>query len=206
MPSASNDDARDHLAWIIASGGTGDPVEQADSLLAEFGTLGSVLAASPARLRRATGDGSVVAQIIRFKSATRHVLHARIADRPLLSCWSQVVDYLRFDLGFSALERFRLLHLDAQNRLMRDQLLSEGSATRAPVSVRTILGDAMDMGAASLILVHNHPAGDPTPSPTDIELTGRIVDLARGLEIEVIDHLIVGATSVYSFRRAGLLA
>lgn len=102
-------------------------------------------------------------------------------------------------------ERFRMLHLDARNRLIRDETMSDGSGIRTLVSVRSVVAHAIDSGSASIILVHNHPSGDPTPSGADIELTGRIVEACRDLEIELLDHLIVGTGSIFSFRQTGLL-
>lgn len=116
------------------------------------------------------------------------------------------MDYLRFDLSFIPHERIRILHLDAGNRLMRDEQMSEGTGTRVVFTVDSIVTRAVELGSASLILVHNHPSGDPTPSPQDVEMTVRIVEAARRHDIAVIDHFIVGSEEVFSFHHAGLLA
>lgn len=210
MPFAEGE-ARRHLAWIVSAGGgacsVGRADELADELLAEFGSLGAVLAASPRRLERTIRDaGSAAHGISRFNAATMHVLRSRISDRPLLSCLPDVVDYLRFNLSFIAHEQIRVLHLDARNRLIRDEQVSEGTATRAMLAVPLIIERATELGSASLILVHNHPSGDPTPSRQDIDLTVRIADEARTHDVAVIDHLIIGADKVYSFHLAGILA
>lgn len=179
---------------------------RADELLAEFGSLGAVLAATPRRLNRAVdGRRQAVQGISRFNAATAHVLRARIADRPLMSCLPDVVDYLRFDLSFVSHERIRILHLDARNRLIRDEQVSEGTGTRVAMVVRSVVARAAELGSASIIVVHNHPSGDPTPSRQDMELTLRIAAEAGRHDITVIDHLIVGAENVYSFHHAGLL-
>jgi DNA repair protein RadC len=206
--AAATDAETRHLAWIIRAGGGEEGTNcKAQRLLAEFGSLGAVLTAPDSLLEKIVeGAAAVSMEIGRFNAAASHVLLSRIVDRPLLSCWTQVVDYLRFGMSHRTHERFRVLHLDARNRLMRDELMSEGGAERTPVSVRSVVARAIELGSASLILVHNHPSGDPSPSAADIELTARIVHAARGLDIEVIDHLIVGTGQVFSFRGAELLA
>jgi DNA repair protein RadC len=200
-------EARRHLAWIVAAGGEHDPIGRADELLAEFGSLGAVLAAPPLRLNRAVdGRPHAVRGISRFNAATAHVLRSRIADRPLMSCLPDVVDYLRFDLSFVSHERIRILYLDARNRLIRDEQVSEGTGTRVALAVRSVVGRAAELGAASIILVHNHPSGDPTPSRQDVELTRRIAAEALRHDVTVLDHLIIGGDKVYSFHHAGILA
>lgn len=206
MPDQDGE-ARRHLAWIVGAGGEHDPMASADELLAEFGSLGAVLAATPRRLGRfAKGRGRAILGISRFNAAIAHVLRSRIADRPLLSCLPDVVDYLRFDLSFVPQERIRILYMDARNRLIRDEQVGQGTTTRATVAVRSIVERAAELGSASLILVHNHPSGDPTPSRQDIDLTLRIVEEARRNDVAVLDHLIIGAERVYSFHHAGMLA
>jgi DNA repair protein RadC len=184
-----------------------DAFGQADKLLSEFGSLGAVLAASPRRIGHVVrGPGQAARGISSFNAAAMHVLRSRIGDRPLLSCLPQVADYLRFNLSFAANERIRILHLDAGNRLIRDEQIGEGTTTRVAMAVGPMLDRAAELGSASLILVHNHPSGDPTPSRQDIDLTLRISAEARRHDIVVIDHLIVGAEKIYSFYRSGLLA
>lgn len=200
-------DAREHLAWIVAAGGETDPQLRADELLAEFGSLGAVLAASPARLDRSVRDpGAAVLGISRFNAAAMHVLRSRIIARPLLSSMPEVIDYLRFNLSYITHERIRVLHLDARNRLMRDEQMGDSKATKALITVHSIVQRALELGSASLILVHNHPSGDPTPSSQDIDLTRRIVEDAIAHDIAVIDHLVIGAEQVFSFHHAGMLA
>lgn len=201
-----DEEARQHLAWIVGAGGEHDPLSSADELLAEFGSLGAVLAANPRRLNRVVkGSGLAMQGILRFNAAIAHVLRSRIADRPLLSCLSDVIDYLRFDLSFVSQERVRILYMDARNHLIRDEQANQGSTTRVVVAVQSIVQRAEELGSVSLILVHNHPSGDPTPSRQDIDLTLRIVAEARLRDVVVLDHLIVGAERVYSFHHAGIL-
>lgn len=206
MPSSKTEE-RHHLAWIVAAGGVADPFGQAERLLEEFGSLGAVLAASPERIGHAVrGRGQAARGISSFNAAAMHVLRSRIADRPLLSCLPQVADYLRFNMSFAVNERIRILHLDAGNRLIRDEQIGEGTGTRVCMAVGPMLDRAAELGSASVILVHNHPSGDPMPSRQDIDLTKRIFAEAGRHDIVVIDHLIVGAEKIYSFHRAGLLA
>lgn len=208
MARTATDAETGHLAWIIRAGsGEEGTNRKAQRLLAEFGSLGAVLTASESLLEKTVeGAAAVSTEIGRFNAAASHVLLSRIVDRPLLSCWSQLLEYLQFGMSHRTHERFRVLHLDARNRLMRDELMTEGSGERTSVSIRSVIARAIELGSASLILVHNHPSGDPSPSAADIELTARIVHAARGLDIEVIDHLVVGAGQVFSFRGAELMA
>lgn len=163
-----------------------------------------MLAATRAGIVSETG-GDAAAAIASFNRAVLHVLQARAADGPLLSRSSEVAEYLRFRVGHCPSECLRVLHLDAKHRLLRDELVAEGTATAVCGSIGRLIESAVEKGAASLILVHNHPSGDPTPSAADVEMTARVVAAAGASGIEVIDHLVVAIGRVFSMRAAGMM-
>ncbi|MCH4892165.1 MULTISPECIES: RadC family protein [unclassified Sphingomonas] len=178
----------------------------AKALLAEFGGIAGLLSADGVALQRVPGMGETSAAALKVAhAAALRLLKASTAERPVLANWQALLDYLHADMAHHAIERFRVLHLNTRNMLIRDELMSEGSIDEAPVYVREVIRRAIDFGSAALILVHNHPSGDPTPSRADIDLTRRIADAARPLGITLHDHLIVGASGHSSLRTLGLL-
>lgn len=172
------------------------------ALLQEFGSLGALLAGSHGRIERIAGAAAAQA-IVSVGALLRQALFERIVDRPLLGDGGALIDYLRIDLQHRRTEQVRLLHLDASNRLIRDEVLSEGTIDEAKVHVREVIGRCLELGAAALILVHNHPSGDPTPSDADIAVTRMIAELGRKLGIVVHDHIIIGRPGHVSLRRRG---
>lgn len=178
----------------------------AKALLREFHDIGGVLTADPIALRRVDGVGETAAAALKIAHACAlRLVQAEAAKRPILSNWQALLDYLHADMAHHAVERFRVLHLNTRNMLIRDELMGEGSIDQAPVYIREVIRRAIDFGSAALILVHNHPSGDPTPSRADIEMTAAVKDAAAVLEIVVHDHLILGNGKWTSFRREGLL-
>jgi DNA repair protein RadC len=175
-------------------------------LLAEFGSIGALLGADPVTLSRVDGlsEGAVAAIKIAEASALR-LLRSPIANRPVLSNWQALLDYLHADMAHRANERVRVLHLDTRNKLIRDELISEGSIDQAAVHVREVVKRALELNAAAIILVHNHPSGDPKPSRADIALTRDIVDACRPLGLAVHDHVIIGSGGHASFKALGLI-
>ncbi|SEM48155.1 DNA repair protein RadC [Sphingomonas gellani] len=178
----------------------------AHALLREFGGIGGVLTADAEALGRVSGmgDTSVAAVKIAHAAAIR-LLQADVADRPVLANWQALLDYLRADMAHHAIERFRVLHLNTRNMLIRDEVMSEGSIDQAAVHVREVIRRAIDLGSAAIILVHNHPSGDPSPSRADIDVTRSIADVAKRLGISVHDHIIMGASGHVSLRAQGLI-
>ena len=175
-------------------------------LLAEFGSVGSVVAASTARLSRASGDDPKAAsQIAAFGRAIRYVNRERVATRPIVGTRSALLAYLRGEIAFDAREQFRVLFLDTRNGLIRDEIASEGSVDEAPVYVREVIRRGLDLGAAAIIVAHNHPSGDPTPSTTDIAVTRHLVQAAKMFAITVHDHIIIAPAAHVSMRDRGLL-
>lgn len=178
----------------------------AKALLREFGGVGGVLTADTEALRRQEGMGETsVAAIKIAHAAAIRLVQAQAAERPVLSNWQALLDYLHADMAHHAIERFRVLHLDTKNRLIRDEVMSEGSIDQAAVYVREVVKRALQLGSAALILVHNHPSGDPAPSRADIDITRAIAAAGKPLNIAVHDHLIIGIRGHASLRAQGLI-
>jgi DNA repair protein RadC len=178
----------------------------AKALIREFGGLGGVLTADPEALGRVKGMGetSIAALKIAHAAAIR-LLKTQTDDKPVLANWQALIDYLRADMAHHAIERFRVLHLNTRNRLIRDEVMSEGSIDQAAVHVREVIRRAIDLGSAAIILVHNHPSGDPAPSRADIDITRAIAEAGKRLGVSVHDHVIMGLNGHVSLRAQGLI-
>lgn len=178
----------------------------AKKLLHDFGGIGPLLTADGESIARAGGvsEGTVAALKIVHAAALR-MLSDPIREQPILSNWQALLDYLRVDMASLTLERVRVLHLNSRNMLIRDEVMSEGSVDQAAVYAREVIRRALDLGSAALILVHNHPSGDPAPSRADIQLTKDIAEAGRKLGIAVHDHIIIGGEKHTSLRAAGLI-
>lgn len=178
----------------------------AKALLTEFGGIGGLLTAEPEAMMRVDGMGEGAAAAIRIaQGSALRLLHAQVADRPMLANWQALLDYLRADMAHRGVELFRVLHLNTRNILIRDEIMNHGTVDQAPVHVREVIRRALELQSAAIILVHNHPSGDPTPSRADIEITRRIVEAGKPLNIAVHDHLIIGANGHASLRAQGLI-
>lgn len=165
----------------------------AKELMKRFGSFAEVLAAPPGRLIETDGVGdSVVTDLKIVEAAARRVAKGAVGRRPVLSSWSSVIDYCRTAMAFAEKEQFRLLFLDRRNALIADEVQQSGTIDHTPVYPREVVKRALELSASALILVHNHPSGDPTPSAADIKMTREIVDVAKPLGIVVHDHIIVG--------------
>ncbi|MGF7150945.1 DNA repair protein RadC [Sphingomonas zeicaulis] len=183
-----------------------DTKPHAKRLLAEFGGLGSLFAADAESLRRVSGIGdSSIAALKIVNAVAARMLRSTAEARPILSNWQALLDYLHVDMAHSAIERVRVLHLNAKNMLIRDELMSEGSIDQAAVHVREVIRRAIELGSSALILVHNHPSGDPQPSRADITLTRDIIEAGRRMDIQVHDHVIIGTQGHASMRALGLI-
>ncbi len=179
----------------------------AKRLVAEFGGLPGLLAADAEAIARNGGlSETAVAALKIVQAAALRMLAGPIKNQPILGHWQALLDYLRADLAALTVERVRVLHLNSRNMLIRDELMAEGSIDQAVIHVREVIRRAMDLGSAALILVHNHPSGDPSPSRADIELTRDIAEAGRKLGITVHDHIIIGANGHSSMRTSGLLS
>jgi len=182
-----------------------DTKPMARALLAEFGGVGALLSADPGALLRAGLSEGVVAALKIAEASALRLLRSRLADRPLLSDWKALADYLHADMAHRAVERVRVLHLNSKNMLIRDELVSEGSVDQAAVYVREVVRRALELGSAALIIVHNHPSGDPEPSRQDVALTRELIVAGKPLGITIHDHIVVGAKGQKSLRALGLI-
>ena len=177
----------------------------AKALLARFGDLSGVLAASIPELCTMAGVGETVALDLKLlHEAALRIGRAPIKRRPVISSWTALIAYVRVALANEAREQFRVLFLDKKNCLIADEVMGHGTVDHAPVYPREVARRALELSASSLILVHNHPSGDPTPSSADIDMTRQIVEALRPLRIAVHDHLVVGRDGVASLKSLGL--
>jgi DNA repair protein RadC len=182
-----------------------DSCAAAADLLARFQGLAGVAAADSSALRRAGLDAACVDELSRVRAVALAMARAQAAARPVLSSWSALTIYLRAALAHAPREQFRTLYLDRRNILMREEWRADGTVDHAPVYPREVVRRALELSASAIILVHNHPSGDPTPSRADIEMTRRIIDAALAFDIQVHDHVIVGREGTASFRALGLM-
>jgi len=178
----------------------------AKRLLAEFGSMPAVLAASPAELARVEGLSEGAAAAMKFvEAAALRSLRAAALDRPVLSGWQALTDYLHAAMAHRMTEEFRVIFLNNRNMLIRDEAMGSGTVNAAPVYPREIVKRALELGASAVVLVHNHPSGDPSPSRDDIAMTKAVVEAGRHLGLSVHDHVVVGRGGHASFRALGLL-
>lgn len=178
----------------------------AKALIAKFGSFAEVIAAPPERLAEA-GDLSenVVTELMAIHAAARRLARGEVKRRPALSSWSSVIDYCRTAMAFAEKEQFRILFLDKRNQLIADEVQQTGTVDHTPVYPREVVKRALELSATAIILVHNHPSGDPTPSHADIQMTKQIADVAKPLGIALHDHIIVGRDGHVSFKGLRLI-
>jgi DNA repair protein RadC len=178
----------------------------AKELIAKFGSFPEVVNAPGERIAEVSGVGdSVITEMKLIRSAALRLMKGQVMDRPVLDSWSAVLSYCRAAMGFETKEQFRILFLDKRNRIIADEVQQEGTVDHTPVYVREVVKRALELSATEIILVHNHPSGDPTPSRADIEMTLQIVESAKNLGITVHDHIIVGKEGHASFRGLSLI-
>jgi len=176
----------------------------AKALLARFGSFAEVIAAPRARLMELAGVGEAVATHLKIvEAAAQRLAQTKVIKRPALSSWAALLDYCTAAMAREPAEQFRVLFLDRKNVLIADEVQSRGTIDHTPVYPREIVKRALELSASAIILVHNHPSGDPTPSRADIEMTKQIIDTAKPLGIAVHDHLIIGRNGNASMK--GLL-
>ena len=175
-------------------------------LLDRFGDFNRVLSADPARLADVDGVGpAIIVELKIVAAAAQRLARSRVIQRPVLTSWDALVDYCHTAMAHGEVEQFRVLYLDRKNVLIADEEQAKGTVDHVPVYPREIVRRALDLNASALILVHNHPSGDPTPSDPDIQMTRRIMQAAETMGIVVHDHLIIGKDRELSFRASGLL-
>lgn len=178
----------------------------AKALLHEFGGIAGLLTADADAIGRVKGMGEgAVAALKIVQAASLRLLKDRIREQPVLASWQALLDYLRADMAHKLTERVRVLHLNSRNMLIRDEAMAEGSIDQAAIHPREVIRRAIDLGSSAIILVHNHPSGDPAPSRADIALTRDIADAGKKLGITVHDHIVIGANGHSSMRGMGLL-
>ncbi len=183
----------------------GDIKPVAKALLTRFGSLGAITTASVEDLRTVPGVGEQAALDLKLLGeVTLRVGRETIRKRTVIGSWSALLAYVKVALANEPREQFRVLFLDRKNQLILDEIQNRGTVDHAPVYAREVMRRALELSASSVILVHNHPSGDPTPSGADITMTREVVDAGRALKISVHDHLVVGREGVASFKALGL--
>ncbi|HET6466822.1 MAG TPA: JAB domain-containing protein [Geminicoccaceae bacterium] len=197
----------------------------AKELIGRFGSLGGVLAAEPARYAECQGlvraaaagadgePGRVQDDDLRFTQVLLKAIHAllqrvlkeQIVDRPVVSSWTGLIDYLQLAMAHEPTEHFRILFLDRKNLLIKDEVQSRGTVDHTPLYPREVVKRALELSASAIIMVHNHPSGDPTPSKADIEMTRQVINALAAVDITVHDHVIIGKNRHTSFKSSRLI-
>lgn len=184
----------------------GDVKPLAKAIIAQFGSFSRALHAEPQELMKVEGVGeSAVAALKIAKAAAERMLKEEVAERTVVNSWTQLLDYCRLHIGHNKHEEFHVLFLNHKLELLADERQQKGTVDHTPVYPREVVKRALELGASSMILVHNHPSGDVNPSKADIDITRQIIAAARPLGIEVHDHVIVGAKKYFSFKSKGIL-
>ena len=178
----------------------------AKSLLKKFGSFAEVIHAPEARLKEVDGIGDASVNQLKLIAAAAHrIAKGELQRRAALSSWNDVIDYCRTAMAFADREQFRILFLDKRNQLIADEVQQTGTVDHTPVYPREVIKRALELSATAIILVHNHPSGDPTPSQADIQMTKAIIDIAAPLGISVHDHIIVGKNGHASLKGLRLI-
>ena len=184
----------------------GDTKPTAKALIDRFGSIAGVLAAPTAELAAVKSvSEATIALIAVTAEAARRAVREEIADGPVLSSWTRLIDYLRVAMGHNRTEEFRLLFLDSKNRLIADEVQGTGTVNRTAVYPREVVKRALEHGATAIIMVHNHPSGDPTPSRADVEMTEEVRDAGALMGIVLHDHVVISKSGHESFKSMGLL-
>ncbi|KLE35776.1 RadC family protein [Aurantiacibacter luteus] len=184
----------------------GDTKPMAKALLARFGTLSGVLNAEAGALRQVKGvSDASIAQLKIAALVARRMARSELTNKPVLGSWQSLLDYLAIDMAHLTIERVRVLYLDTKNRLLLDHLVGDGTVDEAAIHPREVIRRGLDVGASALILVHNHPSGNPEPSRADIRITQAIAEAGRHVGIIVHDHVIVGREGHVSLRAKGVI-
>lgn len=201
--------------FLFRSQPQGDVKPIARALLTRFGSLAAVLAASVEDLMtvraedsrgRSKGVGAETAlDLAALHEVSRRVTKEEANKRTVITSWTALLAYVRLSLQHEPREQFRVLYLDKKNQLILDEIQNRGTVDHAPVYPREVVRRALELSASAMIIVHNHPSGDPTPSRADIDMTKQVIEAARALSLQVHDHLIVGREGVASFKQLGLM-
>ncbi len=184
----------------------GDTKPLAKALIARFGSFAEVISAAPERLREVKGVGEAITTELKIiQAAALRLAKGDVVNRPVLNSWQAIMDYCRSAMAFAEKEQFRLLFLDKKNQLIADEVQQEGTVDHTPVYTREVMKRALELSSSAIILVHNHPSGDPTPSMADVEMTKKIVAAADKLGILIHDHIIIGRKGHASMRNLQLI-
>ncbi|MGA7264956.1 MAG: DNA repair protein RadC [Stellaceae bacterium] len=188
---------------------TSNPHRDVESLVGElldrFGSLAEVMSADTEALAAAGLSLPAIAGVKFVREVALRFMRAELHERPVVGSWDKLIDYCNAQIAYSKVEEFHILFLDRKNALIRDERQQRGTIDHTPVYTREVIKRALDLGASALILVHNHPSGDPTPSPSDVSVTIEIIKVAAPLGIAVHDHLIIGRGRHASLRELGLI-
>jgi DNA repair protein RadC len=178
----------------------------AKTLLARFGSFAEVISAPPALLAEVDGVGdNVIATLKVVQAAALRLAQGEVMARPVIGSWQKLMAYCRASMAHEATEHFRVLFLNRRNELIADEVQQKGTVDHTPVYPREVVKRALELGATAVIMVHNHPSGDPTPSPADIEMTREVKDAGERLGIQLHDHVIIGRRGHNSFKTLGLI-
>ncbi len=184
----------------------GDTKPLAKTLIAKFGSFAEVISAPEERLKEVTGVGdAIVTELKLVRAASLRLMRGAVINRPVLGSWTAILEYCRAAMAFQEKEQFRILFLDKKNQLIADEVQQEGTVDHTPVYTREVMKRALELSASAIILAHNHPSGDPTPSFADIDMTQKIIDAGNKLGITVHDHVIIGRKGHTSFRGSKLI-
>jgi DNA repair protein RadC len=191
---------------LWAANPRGDTKPLAKLLIETFGDFAHVISADPMRLAEVQGVGdAAIAQLKLLDASAVRLARARVMNKHVLSSWQSLIDYCNASKRYKTTEEFHILFLDRKNVLIADEVQQKGTVDHTPVYPREIVKRALHLEASALIMVHNHPSGDPTPSRADIDMTKQVRDAAKAVGVTLHDHLVVGADEPYSFRSNGLL-
>jgi DNA repair protein RadC len=182
-----------------------DTKDQAKALIARYGGIGALLEADPETLRREDLTDGMIGALMIAKATAQRLLETRMEERPVLSSWDALGDYLQAAMAHSPVEEVRVLFLNAKNMLLANEAMWRGSVDEASVHVREVISRAIQLGATAIIIVHNHPSGDPAPSQQDIRLTKDLIEAGRHMRVTVHDHVIVGSQGRSSMKALGLI-
>ncbi len=184
----------------------GDTKPLAKALISRFGSFAEVISAPPERLKEIKGVGNAaIVELKLIQAAAVRLAKGEVFKKPILSTWNAIIEYCRSAMAFAEREQFRILFLDKKNQLIADEVQQEGTVDHTPVYTREVMKRALELSATALILVHNHPSGDPTPSMADVDMTKKIISAGDKLNILIHDHIIIGKNGHSSLRSLQLI-
>jgi len=184
----------------------GDVKPLAKALIRHFGSFAEAVSAAPERLREVDGIGdSAIVALKSVRAAALKMMQGQVLQQPALASWTALMDYCRASMAYETNEQFRILFLDRKNVLIGDEVQQSGTVDHTPVYPREVIKRALELGASAIIMVHNHPSGDPTPSKADIEMTKQVKEAGEKLGVTLHDHIVIGRSGDASFKSIGLL-